>query len=183
MCCMCSDTFEFSKDLHRYWRAIHIIKHFVVNERTFNQYRSLIMHASKSWILIDLIWRSNLMQKTNRQTTDIRQTDDRQKANRLVRDTRDNFLENAYFTLNQNFIFAFISYNNMYYWNDWVSSTKKFVSYDEIELWSKMKDEIRTIFENSFENFFEKEKCAHRNEECAYRNEECAYRNEKCAYW
>ena len=91
-----------------------------------------------------------------------------------MRYTSDNLLETAYFTFN--FISAFISNDNMNYWNDWVFSTKSFVLYDEIEFWSKMKNEDRIIFENDFDDFFEKE-------EYAYRNERCAYRNEKCAYW
>ena len=40
-------------------------------------------------------------------------------------------------------------------------STKSFVLYDEIAFWSKMKDEIRIIFESNFEYFFETRKCAY----------------------
>ena len=182
ICRVCSDTIELNNDLHRHQRIIHF-------NQTSRRHRKNVQsisqsyHASKSWILFVLIFKSHTK---DRQTTNRK----KQITYKLVWDTRDNFLENAYFTLNQNFISAFISNNSMKYWNDWISSTKSFVLYDEIEFSSKMKNESRIIFENDFENFskqrkyaYRNEKCAFRNEKCAYRNEKCAYQKEKCAYW
>ena len=80
-------------------------------------------------------------------------------------------------------VFGFWPTNNMNYWNYWVSPTKRFVLYGEIDLWPERKNGVQTTSGGSSGDIFGEGGCAYRNGRCAYRNGGCTFRNGGCAYW